>query len=135
MVPLLCTSNKVQGLQSDSREGVIIDHHLIVIIPLGRFYYFNLLSLATHLHPSTEIPVLNDPLSQVQNCTHDVIQVAQFYAACCKKYYACILLDRQWRSLLNGENSDSIIWRISSKVCCQFVWLDDYKKCKRFEVH
>ena len=28
----------------------------------------------------------------VQNCKHDIIQVAQFHAACCKKWYTCILL-------------------------------------------
>ena len=39
-----------------------------------------------------EISFLNDQLSQVQNCMHDIIQVALFHAACCKKYYTCILL-------------------------------------------
>ena len=47
--------------------------------------FFNLLSITTHLHPPTKIPVLNDQLWQVQNCRHDLIQVALFHAACCKK--------------------------------------------------
>ena len=54
--------------------------------------FFKLLSLTTRLHPPTKIPVLNDPLSQVQSCKHEVIQVAQFHAACCKKWCTCILL-------------------------------------------
>ena len=46
------------------------------------------------------ITVLNDPLSQVQNCMHDIIQVFQLYAAYCKKWYTCILL-KLWCELSN----------------------------------
>ena len=49
-------------------------------------FFFKLLSFTTRLHPPTKIPVLNDQLSQVQNCKHVVIQVALFHTAWCKKY-------------------------------------------------
>ena len=55
-------------------------------------FFFNLLLFSTRLHPPTKIPVLNDQLLQFLNGTHDVIQVALFHVACCKKSYTCILL-------------------------------------------
>ena len=41
---------------------------------------------------SNNIPVLNVPLVDFQNCMHDVIQVEKNHTACCKKRYTCILL-------------------------------------------
>ena len=37
------------------------------------------------LQPPTIIPILNDPLVDFLNCTHDVIQVEQKHTACHKK--------------------------------------------------
>ena len=50
------------------------------------------LSVLSFVYSYKCISVLNDPLSQIQNCVYDIIQVAQFHAACCKKLYACRLL-------------------------------------------
>ena len=41
-----------------------------------------------------QIPVLNDLLSQILKCMHDVIQEKQIYAAYCKNKYTCILLEK-----------------------------------------
>ena len=46
-------------------------------------------TICTHSEGTNEqtlkIPVLNVPLVDFQNCTHDVIQVEQNRTACCKK--------------------------------------------------
>ena len=49
-------------------------------------FFFTLLTLTTCLHPPTKIPVLHDQLSQVYNCTNDVIQVVLFHATFWKIY-------------------------------------------------
>ena len=54
------------------------------------FVFF--LTSAYSLHPPIKIPVLNVLLIHFCNCMHDVIQVNQNNAACCKKRYTCILL-------------------------------------------
>ena len=41
-----------------------------------------------------QIPVLNDLLSQILKCMHDVIQEKQIYTAYCKNKYTCILLEK-----------------------------------------
>ena len=70
----------------------------MLIMPSLSFY--NLISLTTRLHPPTIISVLNDQLLQVQNYTHDVIQVALFQATCCKKYTQVYYWCSTWRTVL-----------------------------------
>ena len=74
----------IQYLNKKERNGVLGFFHLLINCVYTYFLknillslsFFTFLSLTTRLHPPTKIPVLNNQVFQVQNCMHDIIQVA-----------------------------------------------------------
>ena len=78
---------------------------------------------------------------QVENCTHDVIQVVLFHAACCKKWYTCPSTKIhmfQYKNNLKmhhfpyGFDLGSDVIRLNWISRSLFIKIDSSKKCIGF---